>query len=116
MTIIEENIRDILVSLAGTCHQKRPLVVSAPTGSGKSTRLPLYVALVNKTSNPITKVWVALPTTLAVSNLYSWVIKQERAKGLKIGMRSGGVAVGASAEDAELYYTTLQTVINKMMK
>lgn len=100
----------ILQRLVDPNRGLRPLVVSAPTGSGKSTRIGLTLSL----RYPEKSVWVVVPTTLAVNNLFNWAINMKSE--LKIGLRAGGRSQGADIDTAQLFYTTTGTLIDILFK
>ena len=95
MPLKESEIEGVIQALAK--DESGAICVSAPTGSGKSTLIPAYIAK----KDPDAVVFCVQPTIAAVRNLYSWVKKSN--KDISVGYAAESEAHYTSIRDAKRY-------------
>lgn len=111
MSITEQHLKEIYsILLQKDCNI---LTISSPTGSGKSVKIPLYIASENN------KTFVAIPTIFAVKSIYNYQHSNSR---LTTEFKSKiGVAANTTREEIEynknslLVYATTAHIKNKIL-
>lgn len=103
---VTNTIKNALDIVSKTCSCQ----FSAPTGFGKSTKLPLALALKGK------KVFVAEPTVIGVKNLYYQIKDTITSLGLKFTVGYRAESEGNFSQDNSIVYITTGALKNQMIK